>query len=156
MEEPDLAMQDETSQQLKKRKKDKASKSHVLSTTTIKSPPWTYMNLELISSASLLAPRTKLDELTVRSYLNAALTQFLGMTGSAISIDILKIEEGGRECWVRVPRDEASAFMAAVGGWVGIGDRGGDEDESVSWRIRGSGGWLSAVLGRREGEKIWD
>jgi ribonuclease P/MRP protein subunit POP8 len=101
--------------------------------------------LELISEST---PEIKLDDLTVRSYIMAALTQFLGLTGSAISLDILKVE--GRECWIRVPREDLSPVMAAVGGWVGESDEG-----KVGWRVKASGNWLSNLVGNQGNEKIW-
>src|SRR5438045_1677503 len=64
----------------------KIIKSHEIATRTIKTPPFSYAWLELISD-----PPSKviLEYLTVRSFLTAAFTQFLGLTGSAISVDIL-------------------------------------------------------------------
>lgn len=80
--------------------------------------------------------------------------QFLGLTGSAISIDILKVE--GRECWVRVPREGLSPLIAAVGGWVGGSGAGaGGMEERVGWRVRGSGNWLSALLAQQDEARIW-
>jgi len=93
--------------------KQKTSKGHEITTKTIKTPPFSYACLELVSE---ITSHITLDDLTVRAYITAALTQFLGLTGSAISVDILKVE--GRECWIRVPREELSPLMAAVGGWV--------------------------------------
>lgn len=90
-----------------------------------------------------------LDDLTVRSYITAALTQFLGLTGSAISVDIMKVD--GRECWIRVPREDLSPVMAAVGGWVG----GNNEQEKVGWMVKASGNWLSSLVGNQGVEKIW-
>lgn len=111
-------------------------------TLTISSPPFSYIHLSLTSSQS-----TPLDELTTRTYLTSALTQFLGLSGSAISVDILKISEKG-EVWVRVPREDAGVFVAAVGGWIG-----GRGEEKVGWTIKGRANWLSA-LGGEEG--VWN
>lgn len=77
-----------------------------------------------------------MDILTARTYLTAALQQFLGMTGTAIPIDFLKVE--GREVWVRVPREDGAAVVEAVSGWVG--------GESVGWRVKGKGDWLGTVV----------
>lgn len=124
----------------------KTSKSHELASRTIKTPAFSYAWLELISD-----PRNEasLDNLTVRSYLTAAFSQFLGLTGSSISVDILKVED--RECWIRVPREDLSAVLAALGGWMGRGEN----NSEVGWRIRGSGNWLGTVVGRRSVEKLW-
>ncbi|KAI9746534.1 MAG: hypothetical protein M1818_000247 [Claussenomyces sp. TS43310] len=124
----------------------KISKGHELSTRTIKAPAWSYACLELESDS---LSKTTLDELVVRSYLTAALTQFLGLTGSAISVDILKVEEA--ECWIRVPRQDLSAVIAAVGGWIG----GNNKDELFSWRVIGSGDWLGHLVGKKGIEKVW-
>ena len=101
-------------------------------------------------------PQTTLDEITVRSYLTSALTQFLGLSGAAISVDILKVEaaegkkvDDGGEVWVRVPREDLAPFLAAVGGWVGEGGK-------VGWRVKGSGNWLSELVGGKDGERIWN
>jgi len=129
-----------------KRKLPKATKSHEITSRTIKTPAFSYACLEIISDPSGKVP---LDNLTVRSYITSALTQFLGLTGSAISVDILKVEP--RECWIRVPRQDVSAVVAAVGGWVGRGENGGE----VGWRVRSSGNWLGSLLGERSAEKVW-
>jgi len=130
----------------KKRKASKTNKGHEISTLTIKHPPFSYACLELISDPP---SKASLDDLTVRSYLTSAFTQFLGLTGSAISVDILKVED--KECWIRVPREDLSAVVAAVGGWVG----GSDKNGRVGWRVRVSGNWLGSLVAAREQEKIW-
>ncbi|RDW70138.1 hypothetical protein BP5796_08535 [Coleophoma crateriformis] len=124
-------------------------KGHEIRSITIKAPPFSYIHLELIDSSS--SPRkTGLDDLTVKSFITAALTQFLGLTGSAISVDILKVEE--RECWIRVPREDLSPVVAALGGWVG-----GDEQEGqVAWRVRGKGSWLNVLVANKDTSKIWE
>lgn len=126
--------------------KQKSSKGHEIITKTIKTPPFSYACLELICESS---SEIMLDDLTVRSYITAALTQFLGLTGSAISVDIMKVD--GRECWIRVPREDLSPVMAAVGGWVG----GNNEQEKVGWMVKASGNWLSSLVGNQGVEKIW-
>lgn len=61
-------------------------------------------------------------------------------------IDILKIT--GRECWVRVPRQDLGAFAAALTAWVGTGSASG-------FRIYAAGDWLGALVGRYEQRKLW-
>jgi len=129
-----------------KRKLSKSPKGHEITTRTIKNPAFTYACLELISNSPF---SVTLDELTVRSYLTSAFTQFLGLTGSSISVDILKVED--RECWIRVPRDDLSAVIAAVGGWLG----GKEKYGQVGWRVRISGNWLGSLLGAGRLEKVW-
>jgi ribonuclease P/MRP protein subunit POP8 len=139
----DVEMSDEAIQTTKL---PKAVKSHEITSRTIKSPAFSYAWLQIISDPPTKLP---LDNITVRSYLTAAFTQFLGLTGSAISVDILKIED--KECWIRVPREDLSAVVAALGGWMARGDNGGE----VAWRIRGSGNWLGSLSNRENVEKLW-
>ncbi|KAI1005079.1 hypothetical protein K3495_g3138 [Podosphaera aphanis] len=81
-----------------------------------------------------------LDLLTVHSYLMSALTQFLGLTGAAISFDILKVEND--ICWIRLAREDLGTFLAAVASWNGtILDR-----SRVCWRVKAKGNWLSSLL----------
>ena len=123
----------------KKHKVQPASTPHIVFTTTIRSLPFTYLHLSLITPATLTKPIARLPEvdiLTVRTHLTSALSQFLGITGTAIPIDILKVES--RDCWIRVPREDGQAVLQAVTAWTGDG---------VAWRIMGSGGWLGAVVG---------
>jgi ribonuclease P/MRP protein subunit POP8 len=123
------------------------SNPSVITSKTITNPPFSYVCLELVSDA---AAGTKLDEITVRTYITSALTQFLGLTGSAISVDILKVRK--RECWIRVPREDLSPVVAAVGGWMG----GNDAEGRVGWRVKASGNWLSALVADRESETLWE
>lgn len=122
------------------------TKGHEITTRTIKLPQFAYAQLQLLSDPPIT---DQIDILTFRSYLTSALSQFLGLTGSAIAIDILKIED--KDCWVRVPRQDLSAVMAALGGWVG-----GNEDSQVGWRVKGSGNWLSTLIANRDIEKMWN
>ncbi|TVY22464.1 hypothetical protein LHYA1_G009021, partial [Lachnellula hyalina] len=87
------------------KRKQEYSRGHEITSLTIKTPPFAYAHLELQSSAYAAPPSSpSIDALTIRAHLTSALTQFLGLSGSAISVDVLKIE--GRECWVRVPRGD--------------------------------------------------
>ena len=109
---------------------------------TIKRPPFTYLHLTLLPSDPT-SNTPPIDILTARAYLTSALEQFLGMTGTAIPIDFLKVE--GRDVWIRVPREDASKVVGALSQWVG-------RDGGVGWRIRGRGeclGSLTAGDGRR-------
>ena len=121
-------------------------KGHEISSRTIKKPAFSYVHLELMSDGP--AP-PELDSISVRSYLNAGLNQFLGLTGTAISVDILKVEP--KECWIRVPREDMSAVLAATGQWAGTfnGDR------KMAWRLRGSGNWLGSLLSASAAQSVW-
>ncbi|KAL8843145.1 MAG: hypothetical protein Q9170_000275 [Blastenia crenularia] len=60
-------------------------------------------------SASSTPP---IDILTARTFLTAALQQYLGLAGTAIAIDFLKVE--GSDVWVRVPREDGAAVVGAI------------------------------------------
>ena len=110
-----------------------------LQSITIRNPPYTYLHLSLITSAPSSSSDSKLapiDILTARTHVTSALSQFLGLTGTAIPIDFLKLD--GRNVWIRVPREDGSAVVGALSQWAGGGG-------TVSWRIRGKGQWLGAV-----------
>ena len=149
-------------------KKRKPKPQTTLSSFTIRNPPWSYITLQLLTQANLSTiatvstinsnsinatstpskpnphQRTQgpiLDELTIHLNLQAALRQFLGLHGTAISFDILKIE--GQNIWIRVPREDASAVVAAVGGWIGKGGEG--------WRVINWGAWGPREVGDGRG-----
>ncbi|PVH85386.1 hypothetical protein DL98DRAFT_44756 [Cadophora sp. DSE1049] len=127
----------------------KLHRGHEITSKTIKTPQFSYACLQLISE-SPSSTGSQLDSLTVRSYLGSALSQFLGLTGSAISIDLLKVE--GRETWIRVPREDLSPVLAAVGGWTG----GSEVDGKVAWRVKTSGNWLSVLIAQGEADQMWN
>ncbi|KAL9101328.1 MAG: hypothetical protein Q9163_003396 [Psora crenata] len=109
---------------------------------TIKCPNFTYLHLSLLSSAAPVtatsfSTRPSLDLLTARTYLASALQQHLGMTGSAISLDFIKVE--GSEVWIRLPREDGAAVVAALSQWIG-------KDGTVSWRVKGRGDWLGSLV----------
>lgn len=121
----------------------KPTKYHEIYGTTIKTPPHAYAHLQVHLSPT---DTTILDDITMRQYLTAALKQFLGVTGMGIAIDILKVS--GRECWVRVPRQDLGVFASAVTAWVGSGPASG-------MSICAAGDWLGALVGRHEQSAIW-
>ena len=100
----------------------------------------------LVSPASICSPTTleAIDTITARLHLMAALEQFLGVTGTAIPTDILKVD--GREVLIRVPREDASFVIGALSGWTGNG---------VAWRVRRSGIWLQGVV-RGNGQDLFE
>jgi ribonuclease P/MRP protein subunit POP8 len=119
---------------------------HEITARTIQTQPFSYLHLTLIADPS---PKGPIDIITFRTHLTSALTQFLGLTGSAIPIDILKVD--GRDIWIRMAKDDLNALISAVGGWVGGGDEFG-----VGWRVKGSGNWLGAISHEQEVSKMWD
>ncbi|TRX96247.1 hypothetical protein FHL15_002971 [Xylaria flabelliformis] len=125
----------------------KVNKSYELAKSVIKAPPYSYAHLELFSAES--AKTEELDALQVRSYCTAALKQFLGVTGMAIPLDILKVE--GQSCWLRLPRDHLGAFAAAITAWQGTNLDG----ISSTFRLRGCSDWLGALVGQQDEQKLW-
>ncbi|KAF3068975.1 hypothetical protein GL218_08145 [Daldinia childiae] len=121
-------------------------KSHELATVTIKTPRYSYVHLELFSAS---ADPGVLDVLQVRSKCTSALKQFLGTTGLGMPLDILKVE--GKDCWLRVPRDDLAAFSAAITAWQGSYQDG----LHSSLRIRGCSDWLGALVGRDGEDELW-
>ncbi|KAJ5146282.1 uncharacterized protein N7515_000846 [Penicillium bovifimosum] len=116
---------------------------------TSRNPPWTYLKLKLVYQPG--SSPQPLDHLSARTYLSSALSQFLGLTGTAIPIDILKIEEGSPSItkhdvvWIRVPREDASAVVGAVSSWIGGGNNSmGSTD--VAWRVCAKGNFLGALV----------
>lgn len=129
--------------------KDKSlPKSHDIFTRTIKTPPFSYAHLTLVTSSN--SKPEPLDELQVKSYCTNALRQFLGLTGQAIPVDILKAE--GTECWVRVPREDLGAFAAAITAYRGV------EEDGVErvLTLKQCSDWLGAMVGRDGQDRIWD
>lgn len=92
----------------------------------------------------------ELDNLQVKSYCTAALRQFLGLTGVAIPLDVLKVEASA--CWVRVPRDDLGAFAAALTAWKGSSD-GGVE---FLLRVKQCSDWLGAMVGSHGQDELWN
>jgi|SRR3569833_75312 len=127
----------------------KSHKSRDLFTCTISKPLSAYAQLELVSTDHQ-RPAAGLDNLQVRSYCTAALTQFLGATGAGMPVDILKVQ--GSQCWVRVPREDLGAFTAAITLWRGPGEGG----SSTLLQVRASGNWLGGLLGRSEQQTLWN
>jgi ribonuclease P/MRP protein subunit POP8 len=124
------------------------SKSTASGVLTLRDPPYAYFRLSLQSGQ----PRqvAAVDDITLRSYLTAALQQYLGLTGTAISVDILQTE--GSSAVIRVPSDDETAVAAAVSQWTTA--KGGG---ALSLRIEARGAWLGGVVGRTSPDngKLW-
>ena len=107
-------------------------------TFTLRSPPYSYLHLSLVPpepSAKSSSDETPLDSVTVYSYLNSALSRFLGVHGSSISFDILK--ESGRDVWVRMASEDASVLVAALAQWT--------NSRGEVLRVIGRSAWLGAI-----------
>ncbi|KAF2855121.1 hypothetical protein T440DRAFT_539235 [Plenodomus tracheiphilus IPT5] len=160
----------------KKRKKQK--ETHILFQTTFRKPKWSYMHLILVtpgtaslppststctSSAEINPPKhtDDISPLLASPLLLQPLTSYLGTTGSAIPIDILKTQ--GRQVWLRVPRQDVRAVRASLSSWVGNveaddvpGLRGqGGGKVRVAWRILGEAGVLGGLGGMGDGGDLF-
>lgn len=130
-----------------KSKTAKESKSRELYSSTLSRPPFAYAQIEVVQNQS--SPGV-LDALQVRSYCDAALKQFLGATGAAMPLDLLKLD--GSEFWVRLPREDMGLFAAALAAWSSV-SRGGT---ATALRLKASGNWLGSLVGRSEQQALWN
>ncbi|KAL1900264.1 hypothetical protein Sste5346_002575 [Sporothrix stenoceras] len=129
-----------------KSKTSKESKSRELYSSTIGRPPFAYAQIEVVQNAK---SQGSLDALQVRSYCDAALKQFLGATGGAMPLDLLKLD--GNEFWVRLPREDMGLFAAALAAWSSVSRSG----TATALRLRASGNWLGSLVRRSEQQAIW-
>jgi ribonuclease P/MRP protein subunit POP8 len=137
---PNVEMTDVDSHATLKRKRSEKSSSTVTQ-FTIRNPQWSYLQLSLIANS----PNYQLDALTAHLHLRAALSQFLGLHGTAIPVDILKLHDN--DVHIRVPREDASAVVIAVGGWVGKAGEG--------WRVKNSGSWGAGLHSSTAGSDLF-
>lgn len=120
--------------------------SHVLLSCTIKDPPFSYAHLELVTNNT---EPVELDNLQVKSYCTAALRQFLGVTGVAIPLDILKVD--GIHCWIRVPRPDLASFAAAITAWRGTSEG----DIQYLLRVKQCSDWLGMMVAADGRDELW-
>ncbi|KAK4962422.1 hypothetical protein LTR10_000048 [Elasticomyces elasticus] len=128
----------------KKRKRKRTPKNQVLSQLTISDPPWSYLHLQHLISTG--PATTNLDAVTAHLQITAALTQFLGLHGAAIPIDILKTECA--EVWIRIPAQDHSTLLVAVGGWV--------SGKGEGWRVKGSSSWDARAMASDAGQDLFN
>jgi ribonuclease P/MRP protein subunit POP8 len=100
-------------------------------THALRQPQWTYFHLALIR---LDAEDPALDMITARQQLTEALSRFLGLIGTTIDVDILKLEDNN--IWVRVPRDTSKAFHEAISSWIGQGQMKYIVKDKDDWLVR--------------------
>ncbi|KAM5440133.1 putative ribonuclease P [Microsporum canis] len=147
-----------------KKRKRKSTSAETLVTLTSRRPQWAYLHLELTQNELIQDVNTNrvtaasdsitkapaLDPLTAKTYLSAALSQYLGLSGTAIPIDILKIaskanQRNARYLWIRLPYDDAAAASAAMSSWIGSESGPGSTD--VALRVVARGSRLGALVG---------
>lgn len=102
---------------------------------TVACLPYTYFHLTLVHSLDRHVV-TSLDLITVRTYLDSALRQYLGLSGTAVPIDIIKVED--LDVWIRLPREDSGAVQGAISQWVG-------KDGNISWRLKGHSEFVNNV-----------
>lgn len=128
-----------TSQPSKKRSHSNSKPQQTpVKTLTLRNPTWSYIRLQQFQSPQ---NSSTLDALTAHIQITAALHQILGVHGAAVPVDVLKLE--GSEVWIRVPAEDRSALVAAVGGWVGRAGEG--------WRVMGWSSWSAGAEGGKDG-----
>lgn len=142
----------------------------VISQITLRNPQYTYFHLRLYAlptttstSSNTTRAQPTPDILTFRQNLSSAFTQFLGLTGSAIQVDILKYTtatdgegkedgegSGSTEAWIRVPMLDGDAVQEALAGWTG-----GRDGMRWKWVVKGRSDWL-VKLGAGDGQDLFN
>ncbi|TLS25689.1 hypothetical protein PpBr36_07420 [Pyricularia pennisetigena] len=126
-----------------------ASKSYEIFSCTVKKPAYAYAHLRVRSDDP--GEHQSLDALQARSYCASAMQQFLGVTGAAVTIDVLKVDAAKGEFWVRLPSPDLGRFSAAVTSWPGAVQSG----VTTGLSILAAGDWLGSLLGRSEQQSLW-
>ncbi|KAA8904497.1 hypothetical protein FN846DRAFT_952756, partial [Sphaerosporella brunnea] len=120
---------------------------------TIREHDWAYANLQILYDPPYDPAKNDAawppDILTWRTTLTTALTQFLGLSGAAIGIDILHLDRD--EAWLRIPRAEKQRFQAAVSGYLGSTD-----GRSIGFRVLGISDFLMGLVSKKAETSIWD
>lgn len=111
-------------------------------TFTLRAAPYAYIHLSLVRHNALRSPglSDSLDSVTVYQHIHSALSRFLGIHGTAIMFDILKVQ--GDDAWIRTATDDASAVVAAVSQWSSA--------EGETWIVQSRGTWLGGLVDVRE------
>lgn len=131
-----------TSTKKRKRNAPSTPQPHILHQSTFRRPPHTLLHLRLTSTSTPNPTNLSadLDPLTFLQSITAALHSYLGVTGAAIPLDVMKIE--GRDVWVRCQMGDERGLRAGVGEWVGA--MGGGK---VGLRVIGGGDGGEGVFG---------
>lgn len=160
---PVASASDPRSTQNAKKRKRKEKETHVIHQTTFRKPTWSYFHLTLVtpgtasqtpSASATPSDSRDIDALTVSTLLMQPLTAYLGITGSAVPIDILHTQ--GRNAHIRIPRQDARPFRAGLSNWIGGCDAGsvpGVKEGgrvNVAWRVVAEGGSLALMRGTGE------
>lgn len=133
--QPSSATSTSTTNPFKKKKRKRHQRPHILHQQTLRNPTWCYIHLRHLSLQQPNHSFQDLDAVTAHLHLQTALQQFLGVHGSAIAFDILKLE--GEVVWIRTKAEDQRMFVAAVGGWTSGNGEG--------WRVVGWSFWDAGV-----------
>jgi len=117
-------------------KRKHSNAAQILHQRALRNNQFHYLHLSLMAQFNHSNP---IDEATAMLNLQAALGQFLGLTGTAIPIDILKLEE--QDVWIRVPNADSRMVISALSSWVGGNSKG-----QQAWTIRKSSDWLLDIV----------
>ena len=129
------------------RQTQRASNRHELVTTTIRTNKWAYAHLRVIPEGH--SSHLELDLLQAKSFCTTALGEYLGISGRAVPVDILKVT--GNEFWVRVPSRDLPRFDAALSAWNGP-SIDGRKHAVISVA---SSEWLGTLISRDGQSKLW-
>ncbi|EWC45607.1 hypothetical protein DRE_05168 [Drechslerella stenobrocha 248] len=110
---------------------------------TLRGPEWHYLHLQMTFDpphpAAFTSPSYPPDPLTWKTRLDAALSIFLGVSGTSIPTDLLDLS--GDKLLLRIPREDAPRYMAAIGGWADT-----VEGRTVGFRILNNSDFLMSVV----------
>lgn len=140
---PESTADADTTALSKSRKRQRPATKPPTTQYSIRKPSWAYIRLQHLS------PNTRpgdLDNMTAHMHLNAAMSSFLGLHGSAMTFDILKLQ--GQDVWIRVQSEDRAAVVAATGGWVSKARDG--------WRVRSWSHWNALAPGHDAGQDLFD
>lgn len=127
--------------------------------TPLRDPEWLYLHLAQIAPrvpGSAASTLETLDETTLRMHLLSALSTYLGDTGAAVPVDILKVvdpprsptKSSGAAAYIRIPHPDGPLFIAALTSWGGSGAVAG-------YRVMEQSPWL-ACLNLGDAEEVGD
>ncbi|KAK5120072.1 hypothetical protein LTR85_006553 [Meristemomyces frigidus] len=131
-----------SSSALEKKRKRKP-KTQTTTQITIRNARWSYLHLQQVTTARTA---TSGDAVTAHLQVTAALSQFLGLHGAAIPVDILKLD--GADLWIRVPAEDNSAVVAAIGGWL--------SGKGEAWKVKGTSSWDARAQARDSGQDLFN
>lgn len=110
---------------------------------SLRDAPYAYIHISVANSSRA---SSSLDEITIRQHLLAALKQYLGLHGTAIEIDILKIS--GLQAWLRMQRDDEMAVVASLSQYSG-------NSNHDFIRVLDRSSWLGTLTNSANSGNLW-